>query len=179
MKCAHFVRNDNFLSLFLGCHHGTLKTDQPARPPSATINPPYTSITRGFSREIPPLPSLRFIPLNNVEWSLYAVQTANGDISDWGDETITGGSDIATAVGGTSTAVGATSASVGNTISEPAVRASEHRRQPPPSRYRLSRVSTYHSVRTGYCVMAGSGVRMVSPWAMAWQMSIRSKGSLW
>ena len=36
----------------------------------------------------------------------------------------------------------------------------------------------YHSVLTGYWPMCRSGVRMTMPPAMAWQMSIRSKGSL-
>lgn len=36
----------------------------------------------------------------------------------------------------------------------------------------------YHSALTGYAVMRGSGVSMVRPPAIAWQMSILSKGSL-
>jgi len=37
---------------------------------------------------------------------------------------------------------------------------------------------SYHSALTGYFVMRGSGVRMTSPPAIAWQTRMRSNGSL-
>lgn len=41
-----------------------------------------------------------------------------------------------------------------------------------------ARFVIYQSALTGYLVMRGSGVRMTSPPAIAWQMRILSKGSL-
>lgn len=39
-------------------------------------------------------------------------------------------------------------------------------------------IPRYHFVDTGYCATSSSGVRMTIPWLIAWQISIRSNGSL-
>ena len=40
-------------------------------------------------------------------------------------------------------------------------------------------IEGYQRERIGYCVISGSGVRIVNECSIAWHTSIRSKGSLW